>query len=89
MHEMSLRKRIEALERTTWVLRHGVSRPGKRNVNVVSEGTYQGHPTITFEAGGHPFTPGFRRASVVLYLPEHVKRLVSSHKARRVLPAPM
>lgn len=78
--EDDLKKRIEALEKENRALRDAVSNPAKRNVIVVSEGSYQGHPTITFEAGGRPFTLGLRKASVVLYCAEHVKRFVSRHK---------
>ncbi len=79
--EDELRRRIEELEQENRTLREAVNRPGKRNVIVVSEGSYQGHPTITFEAGGRPFTLGLRKASVVLYCAEHVKRFISRHKA--------
>lgn len=79
--EDELRKKIEALENENRALRNAVSRPGKQNVIVVSEGSYQGHPTITFEAGGRPFTLGLRKASVVLYCAEHVKRFIGKHKA--------
>lgn len=75
-----LKKRIEALEKENRALRDVVSNPAKRNVIVVSEGSYQGHPTITFEAGGRPFTLGLRKASVVLYCAEHVRRFVARNK---------
>jgi hypothetical protein len=78
--EDDLHKRIEALEQENRALRETVNRPGKRNVIVVTEGTYQGHPTITFEAGGRPFTLGLRKLSVVLYCSEWVKIFVSRHK---------
>lgn len=76
----ALRKKIEELERENQSLREAARNPGKHNVIVITEGTYQGHPTITFEAGGRPFTLGLRKASVVLYCTEYVKRFVSRHK---------
>jgi hypothetical protein len=78
--EDDLRKKVEELERENRALRDAMGRSGRRNVIIVSEGNYQGHPTITFEAGGRPFTLGLRKASVVLYCTEHVKRFVSRHK---------
>lgn len=78
--EDDLKKKIEALEKENRALRDAVTNPSKRNVIIVSEGSYQGHPTITFEAGGRPFTLGLRKASVVLYCREHVQRFVSRHK---------
>lgn len=79
--EDELKKKIESLEQENRTLRDVVSRPGKRNVIVVSEGSYQGHPTITFDAGGRPFTMGLRKAAVMLHCVENVKRFVSRHKA--------
>ena len=79
--EDELKKKIESLEQENRTLRDVVSRPGKRNVIVVSEGSYQGHPTITFDAGGRPFTMGLRKAAVMLHCAENVKRFVSRHKA--------
>lgn len=79
--ENDLKKKIEELERENRALRDAVSNPAKRNVIIVSEGSYQGHPTITFEAGGRPFTLGLRKASVVLYCAEHVKNFVNRHRA--------
>lgn len=76
-----LRKRIDALEQENRALREAAIRPGKRNVIAVSEGTYQGHPTITFEAGGRPFTLGLRKAAVLLCCTEQVKRFVRKHNA--------
>lgn len=79
--EDELRKKIEALENENRALRNAVSRPGKRNVIVVTEGIYQGHPTISFEAGGRPFTLGLRKASVVLYCADLVKKFIGRHNA--------
>lgn len=79
--EDDLKKNIEALERENRALRDAVSNPAKRNVIIVSEGSYQGHPTITFEAAGRPFTLGLRKAAVVLYYTEQVKQFVSRHAA--------
>lgn len=79
--EDELKKRIEALENENRTLRDAVSSTGKRNVIVVSEGSYQGHPTMTFDAGGRPFTMGLRKAAVMLHCVEHVKRFVNRHKA--------
>ena len=79
--EDELKKKIEALEQENRALRDAVSHPGRRNVIVVSEGSYQGHPTITFEAGGRPFTLGLRKAAVVLFCSERIKEFVSRHKA--------
>ena len=79
--EDELRKQVEALQLENQALRNAVNRPGKRNVIIVSEGSYQGHPTITFEAGGRPFTLGLRKLAVLMYCAELVKRFVSRHKA--------
>lgn len=76
-----LKKRVEALERENRALRTAMERPAKANVVIVTEGSYQGHPTMTFEAGGRPFTLGLRKLAVVLHCAEHVKRFVSGHKA--------
>jgi phosphoenolpyruvate synthase/pyruvate phosphate dikinase len=79
--EDDLRKRIEALERENKTLREAPGRPTKANAIVVTEGTYKGHPTITFEVTGRPFTLGVRKAAVVLYCVDHVRSFVSRHKA--------
>ena len=79
--EDDLKMKIEALEQENRALRDAVSNPEKRKVILVSEGSYQGHPTITFEAGGRPFTLGLRKAAVVLFCSEHVKGFLSRHKA--------
>lgn len=79
--EEELREQMEALRLENQALRNAVNRPGKRNVIIVSEGSYQGHPTITFEAGGRPFTLGLRKAAVMLYCVEYVKRFVVRHKS--------
>ena len=80
--EEELKKKIEALENENRALRDAVSRPlGRRNVIVVTEGSYQGHPTISFEASnGRPFTLGLRKAAIVLHCAEQVKRFVAEHK---------
>lgn len=78
--EDELRKRIEALEQENQALREAASRPGKRNIIVLTEGSYQGHPTINFDGAGRPFTLGLRKAAVVLYCADHVKRFVNRHK---------
>jgi len=78
--EDDLKRKIEELERENRALRSAVAGTGKRNVIVVSEGSYQGHPTITFEVSGRPFTLGLRKASVVLYCSELVEIFVKRHK---------
>ena len=81
-NEEELRKKIEDLENENRALRDAVTRPlGRRNVIVVTEGSYQGHPTMSFEASnGRPFTLGLRKAAIVLYCAEQVKRFVTEHK---------
>jgi hypothetical protein len=79
--EDDLRKRIEALENENRALRNAASRPANKNVIVVTEGSYQGHPTISFEAGGRPFTLGLRKASIVLHCKEQIDDFVKRHKS--------
>ncbi|MGC1453049.1 MAG: hypothetical protein WA830_23710 [Candidatus Sulfotelmatobacter sp.] len=79
--DTDLQQRIEALERENRALRDAGARPGKENVIVVTEGTFKGHPTITLEVGGRPFTLGVRKAAVVLRCVDEVRRFVSRHNA--------
>ena len=79
--EDDLKKRIEALEQENKALRETTSRPGKTNTIIVTEGSFKGHPTITFEAGGRPFTLGVRKAAVVLHCVDVVRRFVNRHDA--------
>jgi hypothetical protein len=75
-----LKKRIEALENENRTLRDAVSNPAKRNVIIVTEGSFEGHPTICFEAGRTRVTLGLRKAAMVLYCMEQLKKFVSRQK---------
>jgi hypothetical protein len=79
--EDDLRKKIEALEQENKTLREATTRRGKADAVVITEGSFKGHPTITFEAGGRPFTLGVRKAAVVLRCVDEVRRFVSRHNA--------
>lgn len=90
-NDVALQKRIEELERENRALRHAASQPGKRNAIVVTESSYQGHPTISFDGPGRPFTLGLRKAAVVLYCLEEVRQFVARHngeiKNMEILPS--
>ena len=80
--EDDLKKKIEALEQENRALRDAASRPGKRNIIVVSEGSYEGHPIIIIEpTSGRPFKMGLHKASLALHCIEQVKQFVTRHNA--------
>jgi hypothetical protein len=78
MNNEELTKRIEALERENRALRE--LQP-KEKVIIVTEGSYQGHPTISFEASGRPFTIGLRKAAILAHCHDVVRNFVRNHNA--------
>lgn len=81
MNDSEIKEKIESLERENRALRDAMNRQGKSNVIVVTEGSYQGHPTISFEASGRPFALGLRKAAVVLHCSANIRAFVQKHNA--------
>ena len=77
-----LKKRLESLERENKELKNAIGRGAAPNKTIrCTVGEYMGHPTITFETGGRPFSLGLRKAAIVLRCIEYVKRFVTQHNA--------
>lgn len=80
--EDDLKKRLEVLERENRALKEAVSRGAQKDKTIYCTlGEYKGHPTISFEGAGRPFSIGVKKAAVVLAATEHVRAFVSTHDA--------